>query len=246
VSPMLADFLFEAVNFLLLAGALGWILFKPVRRALDAERERHEKEDQEAKRLRAEAESLAEEARAARQEVERKLQERRQQMLAAARKEADGLLEGARKRQRDERQALEEELKTTRESQALALADTVGRVAAEAVRQLLEAVSGPSLDEALVRAACTELEGVPAQLRASAVVESAHALDGEARKLLQDTLGPGFEERVVGELGAGVRVTTKGGQVDATAISIARRAARAVSSLAQRPTEERSEEAGRG
>ena len=246
MSPMLADFLFEAVNFLLLAAALGWILFKPVRRALDVERERHEKEDQETKRLRAEAESLAEKARAARQEVDDELKERREEILAAAREEASGLLEEARKRQRNERQVLEQQLNATRESEALALAETVGRVAAEAVRQLLEVVSGPSLDTALVRAACAELEEVPVELRRSALVESARALDSETKKLLEQTLGHAFEERVVGELGAGVRVTTRGGQIDATAISIARRAGRTVSSLGGRPTEERNEEASHG
>lgn len=242
MSPMLANFLFEAVNFLLLAAALGWILFKPVRRALDDERQQREKEDQEAKRLRAEAESLADKARAAHKELDEELQEHRQEILVAARKEASKLLEEARKRQRHERQVLERELNATRESEALALAETIGRVAAEAVRQLLEVLSGPSLDTALIRAACTELEKIPVELRGSALVESARALDDEARKLLEDTLGHAFEGRVVGELGAGVRVTTRGGQVDATATSIARRAGRSVSSLGARSTEHRNEE----
>ena len=34
MSPTLSTFLFELTNFLLLAGLLGWLLFKPVRNAL--------------------------------------------------------------------------------------------------------------------------------------------------------------------------------------------------------------------
>ena len=37
MSPDLATFLFELVNFALLAGGLGWLFFRPVRKALDAE-----------------------------------------------------------------------------------------------------------------------------------------------------------------------------------------------------------------
>ncbi len=71
MSSALANFLFEAANFLLLAAALGWLLFKPVRRALDAERARHAREEDESKRLRAEAEVLAREARSAREAADR-------------------------------------------------------------------------------------------------------------------------------------------------------------------------------
>ena len=39
MSPTLANFIFETVNFLLLAAALGWVLYKPVRHALDAEQD---------------------------------------------------------------------------------------------------------------------------------------------------------------------------------------------------------------
>ena len=49
MAPWVANFLFEAVNFLLLAGALGWLFFRPVRTALDAERERRAKEEAERK-----------------------------------------------------------------------------------------------------------------------------------------------------------------------------------------------------
>jgi F-type H+-transporting ATPase subunit b len=236
VSPALANFLFEAANFLLLVAALGWVLFKPIRRALDAERDRYAKQEEEAKRLRAEAEALAKDTRAARETAEREIQQTRRDVLAAAQKEAKALLEAARATERTERQAFEQELTARREAEMARLAESVGRVAAESVRQLLDVLAGPSLDAALIRAACAELAAFPVEIRRSALIESARPLDAEARSLLVSVLGDGIRERVVDELGAGVRVTTSAGAVDATSASLARRAAHAVSALGA-PTE---------
>lgn len=241
MSPALANLLFEAANFVLLAAALGWVLFKPVRRALDAERERYAAEQQKSERLRAEAESLAEQTRHTTQEAEHDIEQRRQQILNAANREASEIVEEARRSERAQRQALEREFETARSSEVAELASLMGSVAAGAVRQLLEAVQGPSIDTALVRAACEELEALPVEARRSAQVESARALDAEAKEVLFGALGGAFTERVVPELGAGVRVTTIAGQVDATAVSLARHAARIVShlgtDLAERPNE---------
>ncbi len=232
MSPSLANFLFEVANFLLLAAALGWILFEPVRRALDKERERHAKEEEEQKRLRSEAEALAKDARAVREATDHETAKRRSELLAAAQKEAAQIVEEARKTQAAERRTLEQELTTSRNAQAAALAETVGRIAGESVARLLSVLEGPSLDVALVRAACAELGGLPSFARGSALVESAHPLDAEARRLLGGAIGDGFKERTVAELLAGVRVTTSAGQVDATALSLARHAAQAVTAAA--------------
>ncbi len=240
MAPTLANFLFEAANFLLLAAVLGWVLFKPVRRVLDVERKRHEEEDQQSKRLRAEAEALAQEARRARQTAEQEAERRRREILGRAESEATQLREEARKKQRAERRAFEQELEASRSAEAAELASLVGGLAADAVRKLLETLPGPSIDIALVRAACHELEGIPAAARKSAQVESARALDDEAKKLLETALGSQFSERVVRELGAGVRVTTPAGQVDATALSFARHASRAVRDV-RRESGERSD-----
>lgn len=246
MSPGLANFLFEAANFVVLAAGLGWVLFKPVRRALDAERERHDKERLEAEKLREEAETLAERARTSREQAEQELEAERKKVLEAARNEATELIEDARKRASGERQALREELDAMRAAQTAALSSRVGEVAAQAVRALLEHLPGPSLDLALVEAACKQLETLPASARRDAVVESARSLDTQARSRLQRALGAPVSERVVPELGAGVRVTGAGGQVDATAASIARRAGQAIRELELEPTTERPVEARRG
>ena len=228
MSPAVANFLFEAGNLALLAGGLGWLLFRPVRRALDDERARHDKLGEEATRLRSEADALAKEARAVRDAADREAEQRRIEARAAAQKEADRVIEEAREREARDRQRFERELESGRQAQTAALAETVGRLAAQSVRRLLETIDGPALDLALVRAARAELGALPAPARGAALVESPRPLEPEARRLLEEVLGPGFQQRVVADLGAGVRITTPQGQVDASALSIGREAARRV------------------
>lgn len=234
MSPALANFVFEAANFLLLAGALGWVLFKPVRRALDAERQQHDDEQRASDRQRALAESLAEEARSAKQAAERDVEQSRQEILSAAKLEAARVLDEAREAARVERRVLQHELEAARNAEVAELANTVGELAAQTVRRLLEALPGPSIDVALVGAACAEIENIPAEARRPAQVESARELDADATELLQAALGGAYAARVVAELGAGVRVTTPGGQVDATALSLGRHAGRAIQHLGTR------------
>ena len=230
MSPYVANFLFESANFLLLAGGLGWALFKPVRKALADERTRHAQEREEVERLRAEAEALAEAAKQARAAADEELKARRKEVLDAAKAKAAALLEEARAAERTEREALRDELARTRQAEVAALADAVGRLAARSVSTLLQTLEGPSLDAALVRAACAELQGT--EPAAWVRVEAARPLDEAQRGWIAQALGQPFEVRVVPELGAGVRITTPAGQVDATAISIARKAADAARELA--------------
>jgi F-type H+-transporting ATPase subunit b len=228
VSPALANLLFEAANFLLLAGALGWLLFKPVRRVLDRDLEQRAKQDAEVKQMQAEAKALLAKARAAEDDADRETAKRREEILAAARSEAERILAEARQSEVSERRAFASELEARRAGEARALADTVGEIAGDAIRRLLETLEGPELDAALTRAACDELAALPAGGRAPALVESAHQLDATLRQQLEAAIGGEFEARVIGELGAGVRVTTPAGQIDATTRSIARQAAREV------------------
>ncbi|HEX7785400.1 MAG TPA: hypothetical protein VF653_04195 [Methylomirabilota bacterium] len=230
--PWVATFLFETVNVLLLAGALGWLFFKPVRAGLEAERERRAKEESEAAEHRAQAEALAKEARAALEEGSRETERRRAGILAAAEQQAVRAREEASKALDGQRRAFARELEASREAQAAALAETIGRIAAASVRDLLQALDGPALDLALVRGACQEVRALPEAARRGAILESARPLDPEARQLLQDALGAELTERTVTELGAGVRITTATGQVDASALAIASHAARALAATA--------------
>lgn len=225
MSPALANFLFEAVNFLLLAAALGWILFRPVRAALDREQQRQATHDDEQARLREEAESLRNEARAVRTNAEHEAAARRDELLAAASREADRIVAAARRDAANEQRAFEAELANRQAGEAAALTDTLARITADSVRRMLANLAGPDLDAALVRAACAEIEQLPSASRSGALVESARRLDPGSHELLEHALASPFEQRVVGELGAGVRITTSAGQIDATATAIARQAA---------------------
>jgi len=225
LSAAVADFLFELVNFLVLAAVLGRILFAPVRRALDAEAARHAAAEEEAVRLRREAEALGEAARRARNDATKEREALRRDVLEQARRDADRLLAEARETVRAERRAFEAELARRRGGEAVALAGVVGRIASDSVRGLLRSVDGPPLDRGLARAAGRELANLPEKDRLPALVEAARPLDPETRSGLEAALGGAFDERVVAELGAGVRVTTAAGQVDASAAAIARRAA---------------------
>ena len=229
MSPAFANFLFEAVNFLLLAGALGYLFFKPVRAVLDREREGRRRDEEERARLLDEAESLNREARVARQATDADLELRRERLLAAARLEVARNQELARQAQAAERHAFDQELHAAREAETHALAATLGEVAAASVTRLLASIDGPDLDAALVRSACEELRKLPEAARTAATVETAHPLTADSRAQLGDVLGPAFPEHVVGALGAGVRITTGVGQIDATAAAFARLAAREVS-----------------
>jgi F0F1-type ATP synthase membrane subunit b/b' len=227
MSPALANFLFELVNVLTLAGLLGWLFFRPVRAHLDAERaERTAAQDElteataAAGRARAEAEAALAAARA---EAERQ----RAELLAHARQEGLRVAAEARDREAEaaRRSALEAEAR--RKAELVVMAGEVGRLAGASVEALLAALHGPDLDLALVRAACARLAALPADARRAAVVEAARPLSEEAQVLLTSSLGARPAPRLCPSLGAGIRVTTPAGQIDATAAALAREAATA-------------------
>ncbi|MEZ4429796.1 MAG: hypothetical protein R3A51_19125 [Nannocystaceae bacterium] len=239
MSPTLANFLFEALNFLALAGALGWLLFRPIRNALNAERDRHARAQAELTSERAAAEALMTQAREAAARLDDELKAKRAEALAAVHEETARARDAAREQQVAQLQEFEQRGAVLQRAQAEQLAATVGRIAASSVRALLDALAGPSLDLALVRAACSELSTLREPERQHAVIESAAPLDAEARALLASHLGAPFQERLVQELGAGVRVTTKAGQIDCTAAALAAQAARQITALAASATVER-------
>lgn len=238
MSPNVANFLFELVNVLLLAAALTWALFKPVRAALDAEAQRHSAQVEEGDRLRSEAQALLDDARAAQAAARVEGDKLRGEARAAAEAEAARILDLARQAAQGERAALTDELSATRQAEVGARAGAVGEVAGRAVRRLLEAVDGPELDEALVRAACAGLRGMNGAVTGPVTVEVARPLTEGGRAQLTSALGRAYGVRVVPELGAGARITTEAGQVDATAASLAREAAQAVGAAALPPAGE--------
>lgn len=237
MSQGVANFLFEALNFLLLAGLLGYVLWKPVRRALNEETQRYEAQQERSERTRREAEGLLAAAKQAQTAAAHDAQRERDQLLAAAQLQAKQIVEQARRTEDEMRAAFLREQEHTRAAQAVALADQLAMLAADSLRSLLARLDGPELDLALIRGACEKLRALPEDARGHAQVESARPLSDSARSWLEQVLGGPVHARTVAELGAGVRVTTALGQVDATAVALARQAAHAVHAAAPSASE---------
>ncbi len=226
MSPALTTFLFESANFIALAVLLGWFFFKPVRQALQKERERHAELERQAEETAAKARQLEQETTEAKRRLSKELDKQRAEHLAEERARLSQLQADAERRQVTLAAQAEKRLQAAERLRAKELATSVGQIAAQAVRDLLQRLNGPALDAALVRSACEHFsqgqfaDGV-------ALVEHARPLDDESRRLLSEALGH-YRERQLPELGAGVRITTDAGQVDASALSLARHAANVV------------------
>lgn len=237
MSPVVADFLFELANFAILAGALGWFLFRPIRSALRDEQKARDEQIEQAAHAQADAEALESKAQAAMAELEETLRARRQEMVAEAETEIARRQEEAEAQHAKQLQAMRDQAETLRRSQLELLADDVGRIAGQSVQQMLDSLEGPSLDRALVAAACDRLAARSGPVSGEVVVEHARALDPEARRRLTAVLGPSFEARLVPALGAGVRIETTDGQLEVSARAFAREAARGIAEVARAPQE---------
>ncbi len=222
MSPELANFLFEAANFLVLAAALGWVLFKPVRRALAAEQERHAAGHKDLERqlesLEQQRSQLAEEQKA----FSAQLEGDRTDALERARTAALDRREQARNEIVAEREAFRRELEARKRAELDSLVEDVSQLAAGTVERLMGKLAGPALDLSLVRAVVDELDGVTGEV----TVESAKVLGRDARAHLDAALPGGYKIRVRPELGAGLRIASAAGQVDVSALAFAREARR--------------------
>ena len=207
MSPVLTTFLFEAANFLVLAAALGWFFFNPVRQALADRSARLLAEEQQAAEKLADAKRAEHETAVAKANLQQELNAIRQRELATAHAQTEKVLtEG--------RQAAERELEVSRrqaasmaETQLNRLAHAVAFAAAESVGHLLEQLQGATIHEALLHSACEQLRKLPRDELASVKVESARPLTQAERSALEDAMGAAsVDYRSAEGLGVGVRV----------------------------------------
>lgn len=240
MSPALSTFLFEAVNFLVLAAALGWVFVKPVRGALEAERAQHARQEQQAAERLAEAERIRAEVQAQRAALRQELDRMRGEARAAAAEHAETVLAEARARAEQEREALRRELHRQEQSWRQEMQEEAASVAAQAVMRLLEWLGGPELETALARAACHELQPPPGAGLGHVVVESARPLPSEARELVASALAgaASVRYRTAPELGSGLRILTEAGMVDASASGMAAYARHTLASRLEAPVQE--------
>jgi F-type H+-transporting ATPase subunit b len=237
VSPTLTTFLFEAANFLLLAGLLGWLFFQPVRRMLAEQRERIDAAEHEAQQRLAEAEKVRAEIEQQKKSLHEEFDKRRADELEAAQKKAQQIVEQAQAAAAREREAQSRQAAQMAETQAARLERAATTAAAEVVSRMLRQIEGPDLQSALLQAACRQLRAQQPEQLGVLRVESAAALSPAERAQVEDAAGiaNGDADRriqwhVSRDLGPGVRIVTKAGVIDATADGLSHFALRALRS----------------
>jgi hypothetical protein len=231
MSPTVSTFALELVNFLVLAGALTLLLFKPVRAALD-QRIAGRKQEEEALAARvADANRLSHELAARQQSYETEVAALREERLSAAEREAAATLARAHDAAAAEQEALRQRLHRIEQAESDRLAAGIASAAGLCIERLLAYIDGPALDSALVEAGCRELRQMSAASLGSVVIESARPLSAHALEMLKAaiaTRADSVQEEVSSELVTGIRITTAAGMVDASAAGFARHAVHAL------------------
>jgi F-type H+-transporting ATPase subunit b len=239
MSATLVTFLFETSNFVVLALALTWLVFKPVRAMLASQRAKQDAQAAEAEHKLAEAERTRAEIAAAHQRLQEELAQVRSRELESARRDAEQITLEARAAVQRERDVLRREAAQLSEDEAGKLAQAAAAAAAATVAELLEQVGGPNLQSALIRMACEQLRSLRSQTLAPVKIESAAPLAPADRTAIQATLGESARQAtflVDESIGAGIRISTGGGLIDGTAGGLAEFARQAlIKQLSQTP-----------
>lgn len=207
------------MNFIVLAAVLGWLFFKPVRQALNERRAKFEAEAQRAAQKLAEAERMQQDIDATHANLQAELNELRSRELESVRRQAEQILTDARLAAERQREISRRQAARMSETQRDTLAEVAAAAAAETVGRLFEQIGGPELQSALIESACQQLRSLPQNAIAPVKIESALPLSSEQLAAVNDALGPaanGADFRTVNGLGAGVRIATGQGLIDAS------------------------------
>lgn len=224
MSSTWTTFLFETANFLILTAVLGWLLFRPVRRALENRRMALTKEAEEVAAKRGEVERLQEETRQRYAALDTELDRLRHDERVATQHEAEQLRREARAAAEREHEAARRRLAHLEDAQLEHLATAVATAAGTVVERLLRQLDAPDVERGLIRTACRELQALDGNNLGAVLVESAHPLDQETQDELTTALGNAsrtLEFRVSPSLGAGIRINTSRGLIDASAAGLA-------------------------
>jgi len=242
MAPALATFLFELVNFLLLALLLGWLLFKPIRAFLEARRQAM---DEQTAALRARETEIGERQAKLKERTaafEASIDGEKQTRLEAARREGEAIVAEARASAARERERATRAMSQIEQNEIEQLADTVASVARDVVAALLDRLKTPGLDDSLLDAGLRQLGAVAGDALGSVRVESAHPLAEGRHQAVVEALrerAASLDFAVVPDLGAGVRITTARGVIDASASGIAAEAQRRFKDALAPPSSER-------
>lgn len=233
MSPTLTTFLFEAANFVLLAGVLAWLLFKPVRNAIEARRTAQAEQAEQTQAKLDEAESIRSDIAQQRNVLDDELESLRDEARSEAEREAEKTLVEAHRKAQHEYDAAKQRLSHLKSSEIERLSRVVATTTGELVSRLLAQLDTPDLESALTQAACRQLRALEDNSLEPVTVESAKPLTAEAQAALETVLGGSFASadfRVVPELGIGLRISTNRGLVDASSKGLAAFAERTLAS----------------
>lgn len=126
-----------------------------------------------------------------------------------------------------ERDSIKRGLAHLERAQVERLSAAVAAATRESVARLLTTLNAPDLDASLAQAACRQLEGLQDSALGPVLIESARPLADSAHAAIVAALNAharSAEFRVVPDLGAGLRITTGHGLIDASALGLARQA----------------------
>lgn len=227
MSPTVTTFLFELINFLLLAMLVGWLLFKPVRSVLQARQAGEKRQAEELVSRAAEADRQRADLEQRQRNFEEAMAELRKKRLAAADQEADVTIARAREAAERERDSVKRGLAHLERAQVERLSAAVAAATRGSIAHLLDVLRAPDLDTSLAVAACRQLEVLQDKALGPVLIESARPLADATHAAIVAALNahaPTAEFRVVQDLGAGLRVTTAQGMIDTSALGLARQA----------------------
>ena len=225
MSPTITTFVFEVVNFLVLVGALGWLFFRPVRRAIEDRRSELRQQRDEAQKQLDEAQRMRERASERLDALEKEITEKREAAEQAAATRADEILRQAREQAGEELDAAKARLAHLEDGQREHLAQTVAKVAGEAVERLLQQMQQQSMDHLMLQGVCQQLQTLRGRPLGHVRIESARPLGDQDRSALMHAINDDAEAvefHVIDELGCGLRVTTSCGLIDASSKGLAR------------------------
>lgn len=166
MSLNLWTFLLQIVNFLVLATALNWLLYRPLRAAVDRRRQAIEKERFDAEQTRQAACRLQESLQAELAKVERERQETVHHAYEQARAESAKLLTEAERSIQQKHQQSEKALALERTQTLAAVHEEIVRQAIELSERILVAATNETLHIHLARHLLDDLERMSADEQA--------------------------------------------------------------------------------
>lgn len=231
MSPWLTTFLFEAANFLILAAALTWLLFRPVRNAIEKRRESIAQEQQQADEKRAEAERVHSEIEQRFAKLDQELHNQREAARKEAAHEAEQIVSEARNAADRERAALKRQITYLEHSRIERLSQIIAATAGQAVERLLKDLADTDLETLLLQEGCQRLKSLRDDLTAPIVVESAQDLSEAEKSALKEVIessGQSIEFHTTDEWKIGLRISTNRGLIDLSEAGLAKFAERAL------------------